>query len=250
MRLIPAIDLHAGHCVRLLQGDFAAETRYDAEPLALLAQVPRLGADWLHVVDLDGARDGSSRQSRAHRASSPRSRASSCRWAAVCATPPPSTQLLDARRRARSHRQRRAHQSRTQVRTLAQALRARAHRARLRCAPGCERHAAASPRMAGGSNRRCRCGTRSRHFASAAAARAVHRCRARRRADGTRTSSSTREALRRFPQIAWQASGGIRDAARPAGAGRHAARRPPSAARRCSKSCIPVEELRPFLPNA
>ena len=35
MRLIPAIDLKAGHCVRLLQGDFAAETRYDADPQAL-----------------------------------------------------------------------------------------------------------------------------------------------------------------------------------------------------------------------
>ena len=37
MRLIPAIDLRGGRCVRLLRGDFAAETRYDAEPRALLA---------------------------------------------------------------------------------------------------------------------------------------------------------------------------------------------------------------------
>jgi phosphoribosylformimino-5-aminoimidazole carboxamide ribotide isomerase len=60
MRLIPAIDLKAGHCVRLLQGDFAAETRYAAEPDTLLARYRDLGADWLHVVDLDGARDGTS----------------------------------------------------------------------------------------------------------------------------------------------------------------------------------------------
>jgi phosphoribosylformimino-5-aminoimidazole carboxamide ribotide isomerase len=59
VRLIPAIDLKAGHCVRLLQGDFAAVTRYPIEPRALLAKYRSYGADWLHVVDLDGARDGS-----------------------------------------------------------------------------------------------------------------------------------------------------------------------------------------------
>src|ERR1700722_3979108 len=59
MRLIPAIDLRGGRCVRLLRGDFAAETRYDAEPRALLAKYRGFGADWIHVVDLDGARDGS-----------------------------------------------------------------------------------------------------------------------------------------------------------------------------------------------
>jgi phosphoribosylformimino-5-aminoimidazole carboxamide ribotide isomerase len=58
VRLIPAIDLKEGHCVRLLQGDFAKETRYDLEPQALLAKYRDLGADWLHVVDLDGAKDG------------------------------------------------------------------------------------------------------------------------------------------------------------------------------------------------
>ena len=59
MRLIPAIDLKAGHCVRLLHGDFANETRYGADPESLLAKYRGLGADWLHVVDLDGAKDGS-----------------------------------------------------------------------------------------------------------------------------------------------------------------------------------------------
>lgn len=59
MRLIPAVDLRGGRCVRLLKGDFAAETRYPAEPLELLARYRGYGADWLHVVDLDGARDGS-----------------------------------------------------------------------------------------------------------------------------------------------------------------------------------------------
>lgn len=58
MLLIPAIDLRHGRCVRLLQGDFAAETRYPEEPLSLLGRYRSLGAPWLHVVDLDGARDG------------------------------------------------------------------------------------------------------------------------------------------------------------------------------------------------
>jgi phosphoribosylformimino-5-aminoimidazole carboxamide ribotide isomerase len=58
MLLIPSIDLRGGHCVRLLKGDFAAETRYDFEPHELLQRYRALGASWLHVVDLDGARDG------------------------------------------------------------------------------------------------------------------------------------------------------------------------------------------------
>jgi phosphoribosylformimino-5-aminoimidazole carboxamide ribotide isomerase len=59
MKLIPAIDLRAGRCVRLLHGDFDAETRYPADPHSLLRQYTQAGADWLHIVDLDGARDGS-----------------------------------------------------------------------------------------------------------------------------------------------------------------------------------------------
>ncbi len=59
MRLIPAIDLQDGQCVRLLRGDFDAATHYAANPLELLARYRDAGADWLHVVDLDGARTGS-----------------------------------------------------------------------------------------------------------------------------------------------------------------------------------------------
>jgi phosphoribosylformimino-5-aminoimidazole carboxamide ribotide isomerase len=55
MQLIPAIDLKAGRCVRLFKGDFADETRYPIEPRALLHKYRQLGATWLHVVDLDGA---------------------------------------------------------------------------------------------------------------------------------------------------------------------------------------------------
>jgi phosphoribosylformimino-5-aminoimidazole carboxamide ribotide isomerase len=58
MLLIPSIDLRGGHCVRLLKGEFGAETRYQIDPLELLARYAAAGAPWLHVVDLDGARDG------------------------------------------------------------------------------------------------------------------------------------------------------------------------------------------------
>lgn len=58
MMLIPSIDLRGGRCVRLLKGDFGAETRYERDPLQLLQQYAQLGAHWLHVVDLDGAKDG------------------------------------------------------------------------------------------------------------------------------------------------------------------------------------------------
>jgi phosphoribosylformimino-5-aminoimidazole carboxamide ribotide isomerase len=58
MLLIPSIDLRGGACVRLLRGDFEAETRYDTDAPALLERYRALGASWLHVVDLDGARDG------------------------------------------------------------------------------------------------------------------------------------------------------------------------------------------------
>ncbi len=56
MRLIPAIDLRAGRCVRLLRGDFSRETRYETDAAGLAEKYRGLGADWLHVVDLDGAK--------------------------------------------------------------------------------------------------------------------------------------------------------------------------------------------------
>ena len=58
MILIPSIDLRNGRCVRLLKGNFDQETRYDLEPHELLHRYRALGASWLHVVDLDGAKDG------------------------------------------------------------------------------------------------------------------------------------------------------------------------------------------------
>ena len=58
MLIIPAIDLRQGRVVRLKQGDYAQETRYDFHPLALSADYADAGAQWLHLVDLDGARSG------------------------------------------------------------------------------------------------------------------------------------------------------------------------------------------------
>jgi phosphoribosylformimino-5-aminoimidazole carboxamide ribotide isomerase len=58
VELIPAIDLRGGRCVRLLRGDFAAETVYSNEPESVLESYRALGARTVHIVDLDGARDG------------------------------------------------------------------------------------------------------------------------------------------------------------------------------------------------
>jgi phosphoribosylformimino-5-aminoimidazole carboxamide ribotide isomerase len=54
----PAIDLRNGGVVRLGQGDYSRETRYAGDPLALACDYAAAGADWLHLVDLDGARLG------------------------------------------------------------------------------------------------------------------------------------------------------------------------------------------------
>ena len=59
MELLPAIDIREGRCVRLLKGDFGQETRYPVDPVDLAQRYADLGADWLHVVDLDGAARGS-----------------------------------------------------------------------------------------------------------------------------------------------------------------------------------------------
>ena len=58
MIVYPAIDLRGGRCVRLTQGDFARETVYGDDPVTMARRWEALGARWLHVVDLDGARAG------------------------------------------------------------------------------------------------------------------------------------------------------------------------------------------------
>lgn len=61
MIVYPAIDLRGGRVVRLRQGDYAAETRYPDDPLEVARRYATAGASWLHVVDLDAARDGTMR---------------------------------------------------------------------------------------------------------------------------------------------------------------------------------------------
>jgi phosphoribosylformimino-5-aminoimidazole carboxamide ribotide isomerase len=56
--LLPAIDIRGGQAVRLERGDFAKETVYDADPLDAARKWVEEGAQQLHVVDLDGAREG------------------------------------------------------------------------------------------------------------------------------------------------------------------------------------------------
>ncbi len=58
MDIIPAIDLINGQCVRLSAGDFARQTTYDSDPLAVAQRFEQAGVRRLHVVDLDGARAG------------------------------------------------------------------------------------------------------------------------------------------------------------------------------------------------
>jgi len=58
LELIPSIDLRGGRVVRLEQGDYARETVYDADPIAVAQGFAAAGAKRVHVVDLDGARDG------------------------------------------------------------------------------------------------------------------------------------------------------------------------------------------------
>src|SRR4030042_2873959 len=58
MEIIPAIDIRGGRCVRLLQGDYGRETVFADDPAAMAQRWRDAGATWLHLVDLDGAREG------------------------------------------------------------------------------------------------------------------------------------------------------------------------------------------------
>ena len=58
MILYPAIDIRGGSAVRLTQGDYGRETRYDSDPAKAAARWAGAGAHYLHVVDLDGAKAG------------------------------------------------------------------------------------------------------------------------------------------------------------------------------------------------
>ena len=61
MKIIPAIDLRDGRCVRLLKGDFDKETEYSSNPVEIGRQFSQLDVSDLHIVDLDGALTGTQR---------------------------------------------------------------------------------------------------------------------------------------------------------------------------------------------
>ena len=58
MIILPAIDLYEGKAVRLYKGDYARMTVYSDDPAAVARAFAAAGAEWIHVVDLEGARDG------------------------------------------------------------------------------------------------------------------------------------------------------------------------------------------------
>jgi len=64
MIVYPAIDLRQGKCVRLSQGRFDQATTYADDPVIVARDFAAAGASWLHVVDLDGAKDGNAAQTK------------------------------------------------------------------------------------------------------------------------------------------------------------------------------------------
>jgi phosphoribosylformimino-5-aminoimidazole carboxamide ribotide isomerase len=246
MQLIPAIDLAGGRCVRLYQGDFAAQTHYPTEPRALLEKYRVLGAAWLHVVDLDGARDGNQ-----------------CNAAIVQDLAAHNALMLQTggglRTAALIQRMLAAGAQRcvvgsaavTQVDAVRRWLR-RFGPERIVLAFDVRLDAAGIPCVAthGWQTQStrplwdalsCYTDVKLRHVLCTDVGR-----------DGTLAGPNLalyREAVRRHPQIDWQASGGIRDGAdlaALAAAGAAAA----ISGRALLEDRIPAAEMRPFLPNA
>jgi len=248
MRLLPAIDLKDGRCVRLLRGDFARETAYSTAPLDLARKFEAMGADWLHVVDLDGAREGRTDQGN---------------HALIAQLARESDLKLQVggglRTRADVQRVLEAGAARAVIGSAAISD-AAAVRGWMDDFGGDRIALAFDVRLdAGGTP--CvvthgwqRQSTRPlwealADFPGAAPRHVLCTDVAR---DGALSGPNVAlyaEAARRFPGIAWQASGGIRDAAdlkALASCGAAAA----ISGKALLENLIPVEELRPFLPNA
>src|SRR4051812_23066273 len=58
LTIVPSIDLRGGKVVRLKQGDYARQVNYDVDPIATAKSFKDAGAQWMHIVDLDGAKEG------------------------------------------------------------------------------------------------------------------------------------------------------------------------------------------------
>ena len=244
MRLIPAIDLRAGQCVRLLHGDFEAETRYPTDPQSLLTQYRGVGADWLHIVDLDGARDGSL-GNRAIIVELAARKAVNLQVGGGLRNTAALAQMLDAGV-ARAVVGSAALSQVEQV----QAWLAHFGAQRLTLAFDVSIDDSGVPRvMTHGWQRQSEYSlwnaldnySQLKHVLCTDVGR-----------DGALTGPNVelyREAVRRYPQVEWQASGGIRNAH-----DLHALCEAGAAAAISGKALlenlIPIEELQPFLPNA
>jgi phosphoribosylformimino-5-aminoimidazole carboxamide ribotide isomerase len=246
MRLIPAIDLKAGRCVRLLHGDFANETRYDADPGSLLAKYRGWGADWLHVVDLDGAKDGSlgNRELIAQLAEQ---QAVKLQVGGGLRDIAAVTQMLDlgaARVVIGSAAVTRAGDVRHWLDQVGPDRMTVAFDVRL--------DAGGIPRVATHGWQRQSAVSLWSALDEFAGSRLTHVLCTDVGRDGALSGPNLelyREAARRHPHIQWQASGGIRDAR-----DLHALTAAGAAAAISGKALleelIPLEELQPFLPNA
>jgi phosphoribosylformimino-5-aminoimidazole carboxamide ribotide isomerase len=246
MRLIPAIDLRAGTCVRLLHGDFDAETRYPATPASLLAKYRDAGADWLHVVDLDGARDGTL-ENRAAITGLAREGSVKLQVGGGLRNEAALRQMLDAGV-ARAVIGSAAVSQVDLVKSWLREFSAE----RMTLAFDVSIDATGVPRvMTHGWRQRTE---RSLWDAveSYGASQLKHVLCTDVGRDGALTGPNVdlyREAVQRHPNIEWQASGGIRNAAdlhALAAAGAAAA----ISGKALLENLIPLEELQPFLPNA
>jgi phosphoribosylformimino-5-aminoimidazole carboxamide ribotide isomerase len=246
MKLIPAIDLRAGYCVRLLHGDFEAETRYPMDPHSLLTQYRALGADWLHIVDLDGARDGSL-GNRAIIVELAAAKAVNLQVGGGLRNTAALAQMLDAGV-ARAVLGSAALLKVEQV----QAWLAHFGPERLTLAFDVSIDNSEAPRvMTHGWQRQSEYSLWDALDNYSASPLKHVLCTDVGR-DGALTGPNVelyREAVRRYPQIEWQASGGIRNAH-----DLHALSEAGAAAAISGKALlenlIPIEELQPFLPNA
>jgi phosphoribosylformimino-5-aminoimidazole carboxamide ribotide isomerase len=246
MKLIPAIDLRAGHCVRLLHGDFDAETRYPADAPTLLAKYRAAGADWLHIVDLDGARDGSA-DNRSIIVELARLKSMKLQVGGGLRNTTALAQMLDAGAE-RAVIGSAAVSQVEQVQHWLQEFGAQ----RLTLAFDVSIDEDGVPRVMTHGWQRQSERSLWQAVESYAASQLKHVLCTDVGRDGALTGPNVelyREAVRRYPHIDWQASGGIRNAR-----DLHALAETGAAAAISGKALledlIPIEELQPFLQNA
>jgi phosphoribosylformimino-5-aminoimidazole carboxamide ribotide isomerase len=248
MRLFPAIDLKDGRCVRLLRGDFARETSYPTGPLALARKYRAMGADWLHVVDLDGAREGRMDPgNRALIAELARESDLKLQVGGGLRTRIDVERVLEAGA-ARAVIGSTALSDPAAVREWIEEF----GHDRIALALDVRLDADGTPRIVTHGWQRQTTRPLWEVLAEFPAPAPTHVLCTDVARDGALSGPNVAlyaAAARRFPGIAWQASGGIRDAAdllALAGSGAAAA----ISGKALLDDLIPVEELRPFLPNA